>query len=390
MITKPIHTLTAEDIARLIDNRVAEGRRIEYKRESPGDKERDRREFLADVSSFANTEGGHLLYGITEEAGLPISIVGERAADRDALKLQLTNIVRDGLEPKVNVLIELVDCPDGKEVLVVQVPQSWNAPHRVTLGGSNQFYYRGAAGKVPMDVHDLRLAFSRSEGLLGRLQAFHEGRITAILAERTAVPLDSGPRLVIHLLPIAAFATDFQVSAELLLQTARSEVPLIDAGGVSSRITAEGYLAASSSAPMYAHAYRNGVTEVVDGYVLATAKSRNGSIPSQDLDTRILKWVARLAQLQSRIDVPRPIFAYVALLGAKGLWLGRAQNVGWDQKPQPLDRDVLLLPSLQLPEEHVLDPGAMRPILDVMWNAFGVIRSDSFDTAGAWIGGSRS
>ena len=55
MISKTISEITKDDLAALVSGRVAEGRTIDYKRELPGNSDGDKKEFLADASSFANT-----------------------------------------------------------------------------------------------------------------------------------------------------------------------------------------------------------------------------------------------------------------------------------------------------------------------------------------------
>jgi len=44
----------------------------------------NRKEFLADVSSFANTDGGMTIFGISEASGLPIQANGFNCTDADA------------------------------------------------------------------------------------------------------------------------------------------------------------------------------------------------------------------------------------------------------------------------------------------------------------------
>jgi schlafen family protein len=64
MIDKPIGEISVEDVEGLRINGVPESRTLEYKRELPGGTDSDRKEFLADVSSFANAVGGDLVYGV--------------------------------------------------------------------------------------------------------------------------------------------------------------------------------------------------------------------------------------------------------------------------------------------------------------------------------------
>ena len=76
MINKQIDTIELKDFEQLLINAVSEGKTIEYKQQLPTNSDGDKKEFLADISSFANASGGDLIYGITEEKGSPKSIDG--------------------------------------------------------------------------------------------------------------------------------------------------------------------------------------------------------------------------------------------------------------------------------------------------------------------------
>jgi hypothetical protein len=65
---KKLQAVTADDIQAVIENGVREDRHIDYKRSLPDKtKDNDRKELLADVSAFANTSGGDILFGVDEE-----------------------------------------------------------------------------------------------------------------------------------------------------------------------------------------------------------------------------------------------------------------------------------------------------------------------------------
>jgi hypothetical protein len=63
-----------ENLNALISTGVPESPSIDYKRDTYGKAEGDKREFLADISSFANTMGGDIVIGIDESIGLPTAI----------------------------------------------------------------------------------------------------------------------------------------------------------------------------------------------------------------------------------------------------------------------------------------------------------------------------
>lgn len=388
MFATSIDALTASDIDLLISSAVPEGRRIDYKRDLPGNGDDARREFLADVSSFANTEGGRIFYGLTEEAGLPVEVYGVGSEDMDAVKLRLSNMLNSNLAPKVDFRIESIACSEDRSVLVIEVRQGWMRPHRVTFKGDSRFYFRTAAGRNLMDIDDLRAAFLGSAGLTQRIQGFTEERLTAVVTNRAAFPLFSGPCLVLHLIPLSSFAGNEQVSVDRLL-TLRARVRPLQAGSFDHRITLEGLMAfcpATAGEMGYTHLYRNGIVEAVDTYVMRRAVGGARGIPAVILDQMILVAVREYRDVLSGLGFAAPLFAHVALLGAKGLTLQRPRTAQTWDSPRPLDRDILTLPVATIPDLHSPVEQVMRPSIDAMWNAFGVAKSDDFDVEGNWTG----
>src|ERR1700730_8951120 len=109
MIPKPLNEVTQADILALI-GQVSEGRTIDYKRELPGGSDADKKEFLADVSSFANTSGGDFILGLSESGGLPTAIVGVTSMDIDADILRMDGIILSGLDPRIRHQFLKVAC----------------------------------------------------------------------------------------------------------------------------------------------------------------------------------------------------------------------------------------------------------------------------------------
>jgi predicted HTH transcriptional regulator len=124
MIPKPLNEISDVDLQALIANGVAEGRTIDYKRQMPGNSDGDKREFLADASSFANTGGGDLVNGIDETGGLPTQIAGVQAADLDLEIRRLDSILAAGLNPRIRYGIKTVTSGTGGSVVVLRVERS--------------------------------------------------------------------------------------------------------------------------------------------------------------------------------------------------------------------------------------------------------------------------
>ena len=77
--------------------------RVDYKRELNRLKTDDgKSELLADVCSFANAYGGHLLLGINAKKGVPSGIVGVECDDADAEILRMADLIRAWSEPRLD------------------------------------------------------------------------------------------------------------------------------------------------------------------------------------------------------------------------------------------------------------------------------------------------
>ena len=168
--------------------RVGEGKTLEYKREMPGGPDGGRVRFLKAVSVFANTAGGDLLLGVEAVDGVAAALPGVDLDNPDGETLRLENMIRDGLEPRLpRVEVCPVKIAEHRYVLVVRVPRSWIAPHRVRK--NRQFYARNAAGAYPLDVGELRAAFTMSETVAARIRDFRTYRLARIHGRETPVGL---------------------------------------------------------------------------------------------------------------------------------------------------------------------------------------------------------
>ena len=81
LANKPIHSITEADLEELITNQTAEGKNVEYKVSLSLSSDEEKKEFLADISSFANTASGYVVYGMKEDKGLPIDLPGIPISD---------------------------------------------------------------------------------------------------------------------------------------------------------------------------------------------------------------------------------------------------------------------------------------------------------------------
>lgn len=120
MINLKLEEITQGDLQNLIDNKVVENRQIEYKLELSVNQASEKKEFLADVSSFANAAGGDLVIGMKADSktGEPIEINGLQLASVDAEILKIENLIRDGISPRIwDLRIQPIQLSDSKLLL---------------------------------------------------------------------------------------------------------------------------------------------------------------------------------------------------------------------------------------------------------------------------------
>ena len=190
MIGKRLEDIDRNDILALITDAVHESRTLEYKQELPGNGDEDKREFLADVSAFANTSGGDIIYGIVERrdenrqpTGEPEDAPGLNIDNLDAEIRRLENIIRDGIDPRMPVVhLRPIDGFAQGPVMLIRILQSWVLPHMVTYRGHSRFYCRNSSGKYPLDVSELRSAFLLSDAWADRVRRFRDERIARIVS----------------------------------------------------------------------------------------------------------------------------------------------------------------------------------------------------------------
>lgn len=161
-----------EDIQSLIQNRIEESITLEYK------KELDNKEIAKDVSAFANTEGGTIIYGVQSRDKVPTGInwlAGRGVEER------IQNVVMTTIHPRLEG-IQVIRLPnpinDSEALFVVSIPKSPQAPHMAF----NRYYSRRGSVSSPMEDAEIKGAIfgaGRTKALLNEISKNSE------LADRT-------------------------------------------------------------------------------------------------------------------------------------------------------------------------------------------------------------
>ena len=276
MIDKPIADITADDIQHLVDEGTPEKRTLEFKAELPGTKDSEKKEFLADVSSFANAAGGDLIYGVEAPDGRATAAPGVTAQNVEAALLRLDQMIRSGISPRiVGFQIHAVPSLGNGPAIVIRISRSWQGPHIVSYQQHFRFFSRNAAGKFPMDVSDIRAAVLNVGSTEERIRMFRTDRLARIAAAETPVHLTSTTRLIcVHSAPFMAFSGAGQVDLARAVKRPELLEPLYAGGRSAPTFNIDGlytYSPARESSTSYFQIFRNGIVEAVDAQMIPPA-----------------------------------------------------------------------------------------------------------------------
>jgi len=388
MIERDIDQITEEDLQSLIDNSVLEGKTIEYKQELPTSRDSERKEFLADVSSFANANGGDLVYGIVEDrnVGIPKALRGFDIKNVDQEIARLDNMIRNGIEPRIpSYVIKPVILTNSKTVMIIRVPKSWISPHRVTFKGHDKFYSRSSNGKYPLDVAELRIAFNLSETIIERIRKFREDRILNIFANETPIPLYDGGKIVLHLVPITSFGPARSCRISEIDPYDNRMAPMYSSAR-RYRYNLDGILTYSvdyeEKASSYVQLFRNGIIEAVEGRLLRRKKELY--IPSVAYEEELIRSLPNYLAMLRTLNVELPIFLFLALVHVRGYSMAIDRSKLLVHEVYAIDRDVLVLPEIIIESYDVRAKEILKPCFDYIWNACGFPRSLNYNEAGEW------
>jgi hypothetical protein len=317
--------------------------------------------------------------------GIPFKLSGVSFSNADAEIIRLEQILQNGLEPRLpSVNIKVIQSPNGENFIFVRVNRSWIAPHKVKA--NEKFYGRNSKGKYPLDVSELRTAFMLSEQLTERIKSFRSDRLRKIKEDdELPVELIQGGKIVLHLIPLSAFSTDFVIDITNT-DSIDSFLKPIGSGGWNHRINLDGFLTYSANyrdkklCESYAQLFRSGIIETVASIDTFFDEK---IIPSQYYEEQALKCLNYYLKILSVFGLEMPIYVFLSFVNVKGydLMVVNHRVSGGEV----LERQDIVLPEKVITNYNVNSTELLRPIFDIVWNAFGYKRSFNFDENGNWL-----
>lgn len=151
---------TVNDLIKIVKNNLTEYKTLEFKSLYALALDA-KNEISKDVSSFANSGGGIIIYGIREnKEDLEIYLELEKGLEPNNRfnKEWLENVIFSRVSPKIKGLyINPIKLPNNNYVYVVIIPQSTTAH----MAGNNRYYKRHNFKTEPMEDYEVRDVMNR-------------------------------------------------------------------------------------------------------------------------------------------------------------------------------------------------------------------------------------
>lgn len=404
--------IALEDINELIGE--VEGKRLDVKRgayhlslvheedESTAERakaiEHAKADLCTDVCAMANAQGGFIVLGakdnkntVTEVTGLSLNLTTEQAVRH------LQDAALSGIEPALHglhVQPVLISEEASLFVIVICVPRSLNAPHRVKNG--QRFVIRQSVNNSDMDISEIRNAFVAGATYVERAQRLRAERLVQLVQDRvicSSSPATSGPKVVVHCIPLASIdetlvslspqesdleslSEDEQVAVRNTLLTREFNIY----GFYSILRRVQGHVAD------YVQCFTSGVIEYV-----RTVDTRPGTTEGSvrylhvtDLDEEIGVATRRSLALQRALRISPPILISVSLTSVFGQQLGHANPHG-DSIGLSFATHFFSMPDVAIERYPVGTQllETLKPIHNTLANGAGLERSPRFSRDGA-------
>jgi len=391
IFNKSFGNISIEDIKLLIDSNELENKYLEYKQELPKNDDKSKHELCADVSSFANSAGGYIIYGVKEPENIEniYELVGLDSIDADKEILRISQIFQYHIKERINFDIKPIQIDNVKCIIIIHIPKSWLAPHAVKFSDNLKFYSRHSNGKYLLDINEIRTSFLLSDTIGQKAKNFRMERISQIASDEVPVPfIKDTPKIILHIVPYISFdinifnnMKDMREYVEKYLIPIYTENKQINYNleGIYSYDNCNGVIRT------YTQLFRNGIIEAVDTYYL----NNDQKILNKSYEKEILSILPNYFNFYKSVGIQAPYFLMLTLTGLCDYNLMSENEIyryHYHKHFISLSRDILILPEIIVEDLNIEPEIIIKPIFDMVWNAFGCSHSLNYNDKNEWVG----
>jgi hypothetical protein len=169
------------DLQRLVDDEIQESLTLDYKASGAlGRQNNQRNELCKDVSAFANSAGGQIIYGITEEDQLP-SGIDDGVDPQEISREWIEQVINSNVQPRIRgLVIKAIPLDEGRTAYALTIPRSTTA-HQAP---DKRYYRRFNFQSVAMDDYEVRDVMNRASSAEPFARLHFNGGLTAGIRSR--------------------------------------------------------------------------------------------------------------------------------------------------------------------------------------------------------------
>lgn len=380
----PFEDINENDILYLIDNKVSEGKNLDFKakfHQNPSDSER--KELSKDLSSFANSDGGDLVFGVCEKDAKANSLSDDIGVSLDKIEEVKENFLRrsyDIVEPPIpNIKFKHL-IVNNRLIIIVRVEKSFNCPHRAS---DRTYYFRLERESKPMPTNQLRRLFFEGVNLEKDIKQFHLERIDDYRDGLSVVTIMNEPKLLFHFFPVGSYLNNIKYEIgrsnfglhPSKISSGASTIPTID--GVMSYSGPSNQISGVRACSVL---FRNGICEIVTK--INYRENEINKIPCKMLflnyiEEIINEAISRSFDAMSALDAQGPYYVLCSLFDVQ--YCSACYQYDEDQPVVILRKNLLSYPILKLERldsrEDTLH--CVDFIYELIWNTFGLMRPEN-------------
>jgi hypothetical protein len=410
-LVKPLPAWTLDDVQALVDERIPEGQRLDYKEALSLDRDAERAEVAKDISGMANAQGGLLVYGVAEDDSDEPRPLQVKPLPRAGQQTRVEDILDGTVQPRLDYECSTLDAGEGS-VLVVRVAPRAGGPHMVQGYKQHRYFIRRGTRTVPMAEDEVRVAYEAARTradkvgellaqlpLLPRIGRARSQDLMRMAAQGTTppdewlplvsvvtAPFDAGPELIspAHV-GVERFPEplDRYVGRNRHLRT--HGYYTLDALGLIEEATADaGDEKQAQLVLNRVRVYRQGVCEWAHRYSYAVPDPY--AIPSSAFAQDVHNALGYFASVYDAVGYAGRLAVFVRIDNAEKAWLGINQRL--------TDLHSATLAALEFVnayreitvDELLADPlPLVRDTMELIWHAFGYRQCLLFDADGRWV-----
>lgn len=379
--------LGIDAISELIDLGISETQSLEFKAKPYGTSESQKKELLKDISALANTDGGFLIIGLSEENGVASALQND-IENADAEILRLENIVGSGLDPAIMELRIKNVRSECHSALIIQVPPSLNAPHRLAAFGTSRFYGRQSNGVYEMNTDHIRNAFFKSASIADKIRDFTNQRLRSVSKGQLPTPVTYGAgNVIIHVTPFSSFSSNNPIDLnQAFIHSGSFTLPNFTS--YSTRFNYDGFLIYTGGDNSYGYVqiFRNGAIEALENGFVHEREGKRIIFPNE-VEKTVFRGCRKLIRAMEMLSVNYPIQVSVTLTGTANGIFRTAELYYSDRRQDCILEDTLTLPDIFIRSQPHNDDElfeTLKPAIDVFWNSAGFAHSPNFGQNGTW------